>query len=113
MRCSYCKHRAGLLRKVCDKCARVLAIVDQAAGHVGWTELVDLFATEGLKREDVDTVLDAEIAGAPTLRDRLTSRMANELMRNLGNARPAVAPGRPTNSRLCGRRGRRGHLEAG
>jgi hypothetical protein len=84
MRCSYCKHRAGLLRKVCDKCASVLTIVDQAAGHVGWTELVDLFATEGLKREDVDTVLDAEIAGAPTLRDRLTSRMANELMRNLG-----------------------------
>jgi hypothetical protein len=51
---------------------------------VGWTELVDLFATEGLKREDVDTVLDAEVAGAPTMRDRLTSRMANELMRNLG-----------------------------
>jgi hypothetical protein len=84
MRCSYCKRPAGLLRRICVKCARVVAIVDRAAGRVGWTELVDLFAAEGLKREDVDTVLDAEVAGAPTMRDRLTSRMANELMRNLG-----------------------------
>src|SRR5262249_37850243 len=66
MRCSYCKRPAGLLRRICVKCARVVAIVDRAAGRVGWTELVDLFAAEGLKREDVDTVLDAEVAGAPT-----------------------------------------------
>jgi hypothetical protein len=62
----------------------VTAVVDRAAGYVGWTELVDLFAAEGLTRADVDRVLDAEVAGAPTLRDHLTSRMANELMRNLG-----------------------------
>jgi len=84
MRCAYCKRRAGFIRKVCATCSRVTAVVDRAAGYVGWTELVDLFAAEGLTRSDVDCVLDAEVAGAPTLRDRLTSRMANELMRNLG-----------------------------
>jgi hypothetical protein len=84
MRCIYCKRRAGLLRKTCGTCSRVKAVIERAAGHVGWTELVDLFAAEGLTRTDVDCVLDAEVGGEPTLRDRLTSRMANELMRNLG-----------------------------
>jgi hypothetical protein len=41
-------------------------------------------AGEGLTKEEVDRVLDAEIEEAPTLRDRLTSRMANELMKGLG-----------------------------
>lgn len=90
MRCVYCNRSAGLLRKVCGTCGRVMAVVDRAAGYVGWTQLVDLFAAQGLTRAEVDCVLDAEIAGAPTMRDRLTSRMANELMRNLG------MPGRQT-----------------
>jgi hypothetical protein len=84
MRCDYCHKRAGFIRKTCATCARVIGIIDRAAGHVGWTELVDLFATEGLTRVDVDRVLDAEIAGKPTMRDHLTSEMANALMRNLG-----------------------------
>jgi hypothetical protein len=58
--------------------------VEGAAGRLGWTELVDQFADEGFTRAQVDRVLDGEIDGAPTLRDRLTSRMANELMRGLG-----------------------------
>jgi hypothetical protein len=45
---------------------------------------VDLFAEAGLTRERVDMVLDAELDGQPTLRDQLTSKMANALMRNLG-----------------------------
>ncbi len=59
-------------------------MVDKAAGRVGLAELVDIFAAEGLTREQVDRVLDAEVGGRPTLRDRLTSEMANVLMRNLG-----------------------------
>jgi hypothetical protein len=62
----------------------VIAIIDSSAGRVGWTGLVDILADEGLTREQVDMVLDAEVGGAPTLRDQLTSRMANELMRSLG-----------------------------
>jgi hypothetical protein len=46
--------------------------------------LVDQFVEQGLTRERVDRVLDAEIDGSPALRDRLTSEMANVLMRNLG-----------------------------
>jgi hypothetical protein len=47
-------------------------------------DLVDLFVAEGLTREQVDQVLDAEVEGQPTIRDRLTSDMANALMRGLG-----------------------------
>jgi hypothetical protein len=84
MRCVYCNERAGLLRKICPVCTRVIWLIDTAAGQVGWTELVDLFAAEGLNRDQVDRVLDAEVGSEPTLRDQLTSRMANVLMRNLG-----------------------------
>ena len=84
MRCIYCQARAGILRKVCPPCGRIVAIVEDSAGRLGWTELIDIFAGEGLTKAEVDRVLDAEIEGAPTLRDRLTSRMANELMKGLG-----------------------------
>ena len=84
MRCIYCYERAGLLKKVCVACGRVLTIVEELAGQVGWTGLVDEFATQGLTRERVDRVLAAELDGRPALRDRLASEMANVLMRNLG-----------------------------
>ena len=84
MRCIYCRARAGILRKVCPPCGDIIAVVEGSAGQVGWTELIDLFAAKGFTKVEVDRVLDAEIDAAPTLRDRLTSRMANELMRSLG-----------------------------
>jgi hypothetical protein len=46
--------------------------------------LVDIFIEEGLTREQVDVVLDAQIGTEPTIRDRLTSNLTNVLMRNLG-----------------------------
>jgi hypothetical protein len=84
MRCIYCHENAGLLRKVCSPCGQVVAIIEGSAGRVGWTELVDRLAEKGASRQRVDLVLDAEIDGKPALRDRLTSEMANVLMRNLG-----------------------------
>jgi hypothetical protein len=69
---------------VCPVCAHVVSVIEGVAGRLGWTELVDKLADQGLSRPQVDQVLDAEIDGAPTLRDRLTSRMANELMKGLG-----------------------------
>jgi|GEM_PF-486582 len=84
MRCIYCQTRAGVLRRVCPACARIVAVVEGLAGRFGWTELIDIFAGEGFTKAEVDRVLDAEIEGAPTLRDRLTSCMANELMKGLG-----------------------------
>ena len=51
---------------------------------MGLVGLVDIFAAEGLTREQVDRVLDAQVGGEPTLRDRLTSELTNVLMRGLG-----------------------------
>jgi hypothetical protein len=84
MRCLYCRQRSGLLRRVCPVCGKVVAIVEQAGGTVGLVGLVDIFAAEGLTRIQVDRVLDAQVHGEPTLRDRLTSELTNVLMRGLG-----------------------------
>ncbi len=84
MRCAFCKTRTSLFRKICPTCAKVIAIVDKAGGQVGMGEMVDLFLAEGLSREQVDRVLDAELDGQPTIRDRLTSQLANVLMQGLG-----------------------------
>lgn len=90
MRCFYCLGRAGMLRRVCSVCAKVIGIVEKSGGEVGLAGLVDIFAAEGLTREQVGRVLDAQVGDQPTLRDRLTSNMANSLMRGLG------MPGRQT-----------------
>jgi hypothetical protein len=84
MRCVYCSKRAGFIRRVCTPCAKVVTIVDRAGGEVGLAGLVDIFVAEGLSREQVDVVLDAQVGAEPTIRDRLTSKMTNVLMRNLG-----------------------------
>ncbi|MGD1026745.1 hypothetical protein [Candidatus Binatus soli] len=84
MRCVYCSKRAGLIRRVCTLCAKVVAIVDRAGGEVGLAGLVDIFVEEGLTREQVDAVLDTQVGVEPTIRDRLTASMTNHLMRNLG-----------------------------
>jgi len=84
MRCVYCRKRAGFVRRVCEPCGRVIAVVEHSGGEVGIAGLVDLFVAEGLTRERVDIVLDAQLEGQPTLRDRLTSNLANALMRGLG-----------------------------
>jgi len=90
MRCLYCRKPAGLIRRTCLRCAKVISVVEIAGGEVGVAGLVDIFIAEGLAREQVDAVLDAQIGDQPTIRDRLTSNMANSLMRGLG------MPGRQT-----------------
>ena len=84
MRCTYCRARAGLIRRTCATCARVVEIVDKSAGNVGFQTLVDIFKAEGLSQQQVDRVLDAHVGRGPTIRDRLTSQMTNALMRGLG-----------------------------
>ena len=84
MRCIYCRQRAGLVRRVCIPCGKVIAIVERAGANAGLTGMVDLFVAEGLTKAQADAVLDAEIDSAPTLRDQLTSNMTNALMRGLG-----------------------------
>jgi hypothetical protein len=84
MRCRYCHSRAGLFRSGCGGCLRIVEVFEQSVGRVGWTELVDRFVAAGFTKFQVDRVLDAELGGEPSLRDRMTAEMANELLRNLG-----------------------------
>jgi hypothetical protein len=73
-----------MFRRTCTTCAKVVRIVEQAGGNLGLVGLVDVFAADGLTREQVDRVLDAQLGGQPTLRDRMTSDLTNVLMRGLG-----------------------------
>ena len=84
MRCVYCRRWAGLIGRCCSVCRKVVTIVERAGGTVGMVGLVDIFASEGLTRDQVDRVLDAQVGGQPTLRDHLTSDLTNALMRGLG-----------------------------
>jgi len=84
MRCLYCRQWAGLIRRTCPVCAKIVRIVEEAGPAVGLVGLVDIFAEEGFSRAQVDRVLDAQVGGQPTLRDRLTSELTNVLMRGLG-----------------------------
>ncbi|MGA9313673.1 MAG: hypothetical protein WBV77_03485, partial [Solirubrobacteraceae bacterium] len=79
MRCLYCRRWAGLIRRTCPVCGKIISIVERAGPTVGLVGLVDIFAAEGLTREQVDRVLDAQSGGQPTLRDRLTSELTNVL----------------------------------
>jgi hypothetical protein len=73
-----------MIRRTCAVCAKVVGIVEQAGEKVGLVGLVDIFVAEGLSREEVERVLDAQVGDLPTLRDRLTSELTNTLMRGLG-----------------------------
>ncbi len=84
MKCQFCGKRAGFLARICSICAKVVEIVEKTAGQVGLAQLVDIFAAQGLTREQVNRVLDAERGGRATIRDHLTSNMVNSLMRGLG-----------------------------
>jgi hypothetical protein len=84
MRCLYCRRWAGLIRRTCPVCGKVISIVERSGGTVGLVGLVDIFVSEGLTQEQVDRVLDAQVGAEPTLRDRLTSELTNVLMRGLG-----------------------------
>jgi hypothetical protein len=84
MRCVYCRARAGLVRRTCAICTRIIEIIHKSAGNVGFQTLVDIFKAEGLTKDQVDLVLDAHVGRGPTIRDRLTSQMTNALMRGLG-----------------------------
>ena len=61
MRCLYCRQWAGLIRRTCPVCARIIRIVEQAGPAVGLVGLVDIFAAEGLTREQVDASLRYQI----------------------------------------------------
>lgn len=94
------------MRRVCPTCAKVVAIVESAAGGIGLGGLVDIFKAEGLSQEQVDRVLDAHIGSRPNLRDHLTSRMANTLMRGLGMpGRQSPEDVQRVRQRLAGGRG--------
>ena len=82
MRCVYCSKRAGLIRRVCTPCAKVVAIVDRAGGEVGTDILAQPVPDDRVVLSQ--GVLDAQVGTEPTIRDRLTSSMTNVLMRNLG-----------------------------
>lgn len=86
MRCRSCREPAGLLKRLCDDCARLLAIYAEHRGEVGLSQLLDLFIATGIPRAKIEAVLTSDPDGRGALRDRITADMANRLLAAMGIA---------------------------
>ncbi|MBI4527931.1 MAG: hypothetical protein HY695_29400 [Deltaproteobacteria bacterium] len=83
-RCSYCGDRAGLWRRICGDCRKLLARVNELRGHVGYGEFLDELEKTGVPREKIVEFLKADPEGKGSIQDQITAEMASELMRVMG-----------------------------
>ncbi len=83
MRCRACHDRAGLLRRLCADCARLLAIYEEHREE-GLSQLLDLFIATGIARAKIEAVLASDMSGRGALRDRITADMTNRVLADMG-----------------------------
>jgi hypothetical protein len=84
MRCRACHDRAGLLRRLCADCTRLLTIYEQHREQVGLSQLLDLFIATGIARRKIEAVLASDVSGQGALRDRITADMTNRVLADMG-----------------------------
>lgn len=84
MRCRSCQNRAGLLRRLCADCRRLLAIYAQHRAEIGLSQLLDLFIATGIAREKIEAVLASDLDGRGALRDQITADMTNRVLADMG-----------------------------
>lgn len=84
MRCRSCQNRAGLLRRVCADCRRLLAIYEEHREELGLSQLLDLFIASGIARAKIEAVLASDLTGRGVLRDRITADMTNRVLADMG-----------------------------
>lgn len=83
-RCIYCGDRAGIWRRICRDCEKLLARVEQLRGRVGYGEFLDGLQQTGVAEEKIMRFLKADPEGNGSIQDRMTAEMTTELMRAMG-----------------------------
>src|SRR5262245_12027884 len=66
MRCIYCRKRAGLMRRVCEPCGRVVAVVERAGGDAALPPLPDLPPADSPTRPNAHPAPHPPTTGDPT-----------------------------------------------
>lgn len=90
MKCVYCSDKAGLLKRVCKDCDRLVDVVkdlhSQAdrEGGFGYRELLDTLIATGIDHEKIERFLDADVDGRGSVNDQITARMTNQIMESMG-----------------------------
>ncbi len=82
--CSYCGERAGLWRKICADCRKLLARVNELRGRVSYGEFLDELERTGIPKEKIVVFLNADPEGKGSIQDQVTAEMASELMKVMG-----------------------------
>lgn len=84
--CIYCGQGAGLLARVCADCKKLLAVVEDVRGKVGYGEFLDHLERTGVAKEKIIVFLKADPEGKGSVQDQVTAEMTTELMKVMGIA---------------------------
>ncbi len=84
MKCVYCKERAGLLKRVCRDCSRLVDVTAALENAFGYRQLLDTLLETKIDPQKIEKYLDADVDGRGSINDQITARMTNQIMHSLG-----------------------------
>lgn len=84
MKCIYCKEKAGLFKRICIDCLKLVEIVKKLPPSFGYRELLDSLFETNVSNQKIQTFLDTDVDGHGSVNDQITARMTNEVMSSLG-----------------------------
>lgn len=84
MNCIYCQTRAGLLKRLCPDCAKLVDVANALPPSFGYRELLDSLMATGASTDKIEKFLMTDIDGRGSINDQITARMTNEVMAGLG-----------------------------
>lgn len=89
MKCVYCRERAGLFKRICRDCDRLVDVTRSLAERAGekafgYREWLDTLLATGVDPQKIEKYLDADVDGRGSVNDQMTARMTNQIMDSLG-----------------------------
>jgi len=82
--CQYCQEKAGLFRRICRDCNKMLETLKGLSGGFSFRELLDRLMETKASNEKIERFLEADIQGMGSIRDMITARMTNQLAHTMG-----------------------------
>ncbi len=83
-RCIYCQCRSGFISQVCRDCRTLTRAFKTLNENFGYRELLDKLLDTGVDPDKIEKFLDTDTEGTGSISQRITARMTNQLMADLG-----------------------------
>ncbi len=83
-RCVYCQERSGIVSQVCRDCRTLIKGMKTLDADFGYRTLLDTLLATDIDPDKIEKFLDADPDGKGSLNQRITARMTNQLMGDLG-----------------------------